>query len=68
MAVALQLYWNCSLQLQHWSFLCLCPCEHGCSLAQVAYLGMEHTDTGPRQRHHNNRGYSQYERPVKIYN
>ena len=43
--------------------------RHACLLrAQVTYLGLEHVDTGPRQRHHNSRGYSQYERPVKIYN
>ncbi len=35
---------------------------------ETSYLGLEHADTGPKRPHHNSNRFSQYERPVKIYN
>lgn len=40
---------------------------HGVS-TETSYLGMEHADTGPKRPHPNSNRFSQYERPVKIYN
>ncbi len=40
---------------------------HGVN-TETSYLGLEHADTGPKRPHPNNNRYSQYERPVKIYN
>ncbi|EIE26652.1 cysteine proteinase [Coccomyxa subellipsoidea C-169] len=40
---------------------------HGVS-TETSYLGLEHADTGPKRPHPNSNRFSQYERPVKIYN
>jgi ubiquitin carboxyl-terminal hydrolase 7 len=35
---------------------------------EISFLGLEHADTGPKRPHHSVNRFSQYERPVKIYN